>query len=242
MPGCAVTGCLSYSRKTKGTDIIYHSFPKDVKVQKAWIMKCHRKDRFNVVTSTVCSLHFTSDDYLRDLRAELLNLPPKKTLKPDAVPSVNIPGSVPSVSGNSGPDDTVSPNRADRLQARKTMKNAIEHLVSVSPKKRKIDQSTATDDYDTDSKQTSELCKRIEELENRNRRLTAMCENLRCSEKRLKLKVNACGEKIKYQQKCQKKQVQEKVTQIFRQIVFKNTDKLLVDWKETSKMAKGGYL
>ncbi|XP_049809363.1 uncharacterized protein LOC126252510 [Schistocerca nitens] len=235
MPGCAVTGCLSYSRKTKGTDIIYHSFPKDVKVQKAWIMKCHRKDRFSVATSTVCSLHFTSDDYLRDLRAELLNLPPKKTLKPDAVPSVNIPGSVPNVSGNSGPDDTVCPNMADRLQARKTMKNAIEHLVSVSPKKRKIDQSTATDDCDTDSKQISELCKRIEELEYRNRRLTAMCANLRCSEKRLKLKVKACGEKIKYQQKCQKKQVQEKVTQILGKLFSKTQINCLLSGKKRAK-------
>ncbi|XP_049948193.1 uncharacterized protein LOC126456485 [Schistocerca serialis cubense] len=222
MPGCSVTECLSYSRKTKGTDIIYHSFPKVVKVQKAWIMKCHRKDRFIVATSTVRLLHFTSDDYLRDLRAELLNLPPKKTLKPDAVQSVNIPESVPSVSGNSGPDDTVSPNRADRLRARKTMKNAIEHLASVSPKKRKIYQSTATDDCDTDSKQISELCKRVDELEYRNHRLTAICANLKCSEKCLKLKVKACGDKIKYQQKCKKKQVQEKVTQILGKLFQKH--------------------
>lgn len=51
-----------------------------------------RQDNFNLSTSTVCSLHFTNDDYVRDMHAELMNLSPTKVLKADAVPSVNLPG------------------------------------------------------------------------------------------------------------------------------------------------------
>lgn len=235
MPGCAVTGCLSYSRKTKGSDIIYHTFPKDIQIQKAWITKCHRKDHFNVTTSTVCSLHFTADDYLRDLRAELLKQPRKKILKPDAVPSVNLAGSVPSVSGHSSAGDSVSANRTDRLQARTTIKSALEHLANVSPKKRKIDQTTATDECEIDSKHTSELKKRIEELEYRNSRLTAMCANLKYSEKCLKLKVKACVKKIKHQQRSQKKQVQEKVTDILGKLFSRTQINCLLSGKKRAK-------
>lgn len=34
MPGCAVVGCKSCSRKTKGTNFSYHSFPKDNEFKK----------------------------------------------------------------------------------------------------------------------------------------------------------------------------------------------------------------
>ena len=39
----------------------------------------------------VCKKHFTTDSYERDLAAELLNLPPRIKLKPDAIPSLLLP-------------------------------------------------------------------------------------------------------------------------------------------------------
>ncbi|KAJ8970343.1 hypothetical protein NQ317_007622, partial [Molorchus minor] len=39
----------------------------------------------------VCSSHFQENDYKRDLKSELLNLPPKKILNENALPSLNLP-------------------------------------------------------------------------------------------------------------------------------------------------------
>lgn len=48
MPACAVYGCGNYSRKTKGSDIRYYSFPKDENLSSQWINACCRQDKFNV--------------------------------------------------------------------------------------------------------------------------------------------------------------------------------------------------
>ena len=61
--------------------VIYHRFPKDGNIQKAWKIACKRKDKINEKTALVCELHFKEEDYQRDLRNELLNLPIRKTLK-----------------------------------------------------------------------------------------------------------------------------------------------------------------
>lgn len=91
MPCCAVLKCGTYSRKTKGSNVIYHPFPKDPDLRKDWISKCERKNSFNVELARVCSKHFLNTDYERDLKAELLQLPPKKILKKTAIPSQNLP-------------------------------------------------------------------------------------------------------------------------------------------------------
>ncbi|KAJ4430610.1 hypothetical protein ANN_19198 [Periplaneta americana] len=91
MPNCVVSECQNYSRKTKGSSVIYHTFPSDPKLRKVWEIKCYRKDEFNLETARICSEHFTSDSYERDLKAELLNIPAKKKLKLNAQPSLNLP-------------------------------------------------------------------------------------------------------------------------------------------------------
>ena len=40
----------------------------------------------------ICDKHFTPESYKRDLKAELLNLPRKKILLPDTVPSLHLTG------------------------------------------------------------------------------------------------------------------------------------------------------
>ena len=76
---------------TKGTDIKYHPFPKDPKVQRIWILKCHRKDNFNTSIARICSKHFSETDYVRDLRAELMSIPLRRVLREDAIPHMNHP-------------------------------------------------------------------------------------------------------------------------------------------------------
>lgn len=48
MPGCAVSGCGNYTRKTKGSDVKYYSFPKNEDLARQWIQACRREDKFNV--------------------------------------------------------------------------------------------------------------------------------------------------------------------------------------------------
>lgn len=96
MPGmlCAVAVCKNSLIKTKRneetTDISYHSFPKDDLIRQQWILNCKREGKWNPGTSTVCSVHFTSDSFKRNLKAELLNIPAKNKLKSTAVPTLYL--------------------------------------------------------------------------------------------------------------------------------------------------------
>ncbi|CAG9764142.1 unnamed protein product [Ceutorhynchus assimilis] len=96
---CAVFSCRNNQMilKKSGSNITFHYFPsgKDpvsAATRDEWIKSCKRKAAFNVNTSTICSEHFTSDDYERDLQHELLNLPPRKFLKKTAVPTLKLAG------------------------------------------------------------------------------------------------------------------------------------------------------
>lgn len=84
MPGtrCAFALCNNSLAKAKkeGKQITFHTFPKG-DARKEWVVKCRRADKFNPSTSFVCSEHFKEEDYERDLKGELLNLPLKRTLK-----------------------------------------------------------------------------------------------------------------------------------------------------------------
>lgn len=47
-------------------------FPKDLEIQKIWVQKCKREDKFNPSSSYVCFQHFCADAFARDMKAELL--------------------------------------------------------------------------------------------------------------------------------------------------------------------------
>lgn len=67
-------------------------FPKDSRLREEWAKKCNRNDKWNPRTSSICSDHFVENDFVRDLKAELLGYTPKvKKLKPDVIPSLNLP-------------------------------------------------------------------------------------------------------------------------------------------------------
>ncbi|GBN95941.1 hypothetical protein AVEN_113697-1 [Araneus ventricosus] len=91
MFACADATCLNYHRKTKGKVVIYHMFPACPNRNKIWISKCKRQDHINVKYARICSDHFRPSDYMNDMKNRLLGLNQKKILKPDAVPSVNLP-------------------------------------------------------------------------------------------------------------------------------------------------------
>ncbi|KAF0703614.1 THAP domain-containing protein 4-like, partial [Aphis craccivora] len=91
---CAIANCNCYSGRIKKdgrTDVSFHRFLKDPVLQNLWVQKCKRGDIWNPNTSYVCSEHFNSDDFLRDLKAELLGEKSVRRLKPNVVPTVNLP-------------------------------------------------------------------------------------------------------------------------------------------------------
>lgn len=92
MPGkrCTVAVCTNSHSKTKQDGVIYHSFPRDPEMRSKWVRLCGRKGKWNPDSCSICSEHFLPEDYERDLKAELLNLPSKKKLKISAVPSQEL--------------------------------------------------------------------------------------------------------------------------------------------------------
>lgn len=93
MPQCFVSSCNNYHKKTRDNpSIIYHSFPVSPTRAQKWLEVCrHKNKKFNPNFARICSEHFSSGCYKRDLQHELLGLPLRKKLKPDAVPDINLP-------------------------------------------------------------------------------------------------------------------------------------------------------
>ncbi|XP_035225945.1 THAP domain-containing protein 1-like [Stegodyphus dumicola] len=89
MRGCAVVSCPNCNVKTSN-NVTYHRFPADEEIRKKWLEKCGRNLQFDCSRSRVCSEHFTSDDFERDLQGELLGQPLKKRLKKGVEPHLNI--------------------------------------------------------------------------------------------------------------------------------------------------------
>uniref|UniRef100_A0A1B6C7I1 THAP-type domain-containing protein n=1 Tax=Clastoptera arizonana TaxID=38151 RepID=A0A1B6C7I1_9HEMI len=92
MPGtrCTVAVCNNSHAKTKGKGVKYYHFPKDPEVRSRWVHLCRREGKWNPDSCLVCSEHFLPEDYERDLKSELLNLPIKRRLKKTAIPSQKL--------------------------------------------------------------------------------------------------------------------------------------------------------
>ncbi|GAB6022415.1 hypothetical protein CHUAL_006532 [Chamberlinius hualienensis] len=145
---CAVSTCKNNGRKT--TNVIYHRFPKDIALQQLWVKCCKRADTVNPVHAKVCSIHFGPEDYVRDLKNELLGLPLRKRLITSAVPSLHMPGQpqqqqlpqkvAPRPGTSSSNSSFSSPKkkaheRQQRTAARNIRKRALERLKNLSTKK-----------------------------------------------------------------------------------------------------------
>lgn len=131
--------------------------------------------------ATICSLHFEPDAYQRDLKAELLNLPDKRLLKEDAVPTLHLNASPNKTTGLGAPlDENTAPengnrdtkevkvsDRGNRLQKRSILKSALETLAKLPPRELKRDASTMTERVvvssileDLESKKTTQALQR----------------------------------------------------------------------------------
>ncbi|GBN74831.1 hypothetical protein AVEN_137481-1 [Araneus ventricosus] len=66
-------------------------FPVCPNRNKIWISKCKTQDHVNAKYAWICSDYFMPSDYTDNMKNRLFGLNQKKILKPDAVPSVNLP-------------------------------------------------------------------------------------------------------------------------------------------------------
>lgn len=88
---CVVEDCPNSASKTrlKNKDIKYYPFPKDEEMRQSWLvatLPLNQPEEYNPDhNSFVCSEHFGANDFQRDLKAELLNLKPKRLLKPEGI-------------------------------------------------------------------------------------------------------------------------------------------------------------
>lgn len=96
MPQCLVKTCGNYYGKTRsGNKVIYHMLPSNPQLQSKWVELCTNKKNVKVNGyARVCSEHFSENSYQRDLQHELLGLPLRRKLKPDALPERNLPPKV----------------------------------------------------------------------------------------------------------------------------------------------------
>jgi hypothetical protein len=97
MVHCLVVGCRSCETDIKN-GISFFRLPKSIHLVDRWLVKLRRDvqaTKFYKQHSTdvrVCSLHFTSDDFVRDMAMEMGFKKERKQLKADAVPSLFLPG------------------------------------------------------------------------------------------------------------------------------------------------------
>ncbi|GBO10100.1 hypothetical protein AVEN_31587-1 [Araneus ventricosus] len=169
MSACAVATCPNYHRKTKGKGVIYHMFPVCPNLNKIWISKCKRKDRINVKYARICSDHFRPSDYMDDMKNRLLGLNQKKILKPDAVPSVNLPLK------DNGEDVS---SRSERKRKRSILQEAKIRLKCLSPKK--ACETSATEPFTTPT--TKNICSSCFETQKEN---ALLLERIRFIENKL---------------------------------------------------------
>ena len=91
---CAVFGCGNKQGKVGSTNLRYFRFPRDEKLRQVWVNVCRRSDSFSANKAVVCSKHFTSNDYIDDMKSRLLGVKSprnKRLLKEGAAPSLFLP-------------------------------------------------------------------------------------------------------------------------------------------------------
>ncbi|PSN38404.1 hypothetical protein C0J52_21583 [Blattella germanica] len=90
---CAVNLCPNNVTKSRRIgEVIYHRFPKNRILKLKWLSRCNQHT--NPYNSTVCSAHFRPEDYeeeyVEDSLSELLLVPRRNILRPNAIPSLLI--------------------------------------------------------------------------------------------------------------------------------------------------------
>ncbi|KAJ4444715.1 hypothetical protein ANN_06512 [Periplaneta americana] len=217
---------------------LHHLSAKDDSVCKQWIHACRRKDKINIKYATVCSVHFLPEDYERDLKAELLNIKPKKMLKISAVPSLHLdidsrPNKMNIEASSShqpeSPQITVS-DRQTRQINRHSRKRGLERLKTLSPKKKKFDVGTITD---STSDSERHLKARLDKLEKDNKQMQTEMNKLKLKNKSLTLALSRKSKHIQQLENRINAKVKERVSIVLRKIFTENQIKNLLVTKRS---------
>ena len=94
MPTCLAPGCVNTTGRAKKAFLTFPrpTNPAEIERVKKWFINL--KTGLKVETfqfgkdSVICEDHFDPRCFARDLKAELMNLPPKKKLIPGAIPTI----------------------------------------------------------------------------------------------------------------------------------------------------------
>ncbi|XP_018566821.1 uncharacterized protein LOC108907566 [Anoplophora glabripennis] len=222
MPGrrCAMYGCNNsrISTKTDNPEIVYHNFPKGKQfgsniIRKEWIRCCKRGDNWNPSTSQICSIHFVENDYERDMRNELLGLPPRKLLKTTAVPSLFLPNK---------PQDVTSlraqrynnKTEIEELQRKEKINKLIVDQVAPSTSTTPIESNLCLDDMETCNE--SEINMQV-----KYKKLLHNYNALKSKVKIMKRKLNLQQRQLQYyklRDKTRRISLKKKATNIMRKI------------------------
>ena len=94
---CSAVDCVNDSSRSKdggekSEKISFYRLPSDKRIRKLWIdtIKRPTSNLPPYANIRLCHLHFDKNCFERDLKSELLNLPIKRILKKDAVPTIFI--------------------------------------------------------------------------------------------------------------------------------------------------------
>ncbi|KAK4315040.1 hypothetical protein Pmani_013711 [Petrolisthes manimaculis] len=91
MVWCSVFGCSG--KNPDGGFYPKYRFPKERNIKLAWINRCGRRDKVSQ-HGRVCAKHFSQEQYARDFKSELLNIPSprnQRRLKCEAIPDLHLP-------------------------------------------------------------------------------------------------------------------------------------------------------
>lgn len=87
---CSVSGCGNNKLDTDSNNlgIRYFQFPKNQAICTMWIQSCVQEQKTIYSTSTVCSIHFATNDYITTNQALPIE---QRRLKETAIPSLKLP-------------------------------------------------------------------------------------------------------------------------------------------------------
>ncbi|KAJ8964436.1 hypothetical protein NQ314_004915 [Rhamnusium bicolor] len=116
---CAVVTCnVDNQSKNYNRDLMFFHFPKDDNLSKQWLQACKRDHKVNILNARICPLHFDKENYERNLKEELLGLTLNKRqrlLKPDAIPTLNLPKQMESLKDGYKRNDRQLKRQATKL-------------------------------------------------------------------------------------------------------------------------------
>lgn len=85
---CSVPSCKSNSlvARRNGKRIRFFQFPRDPNVQRKWVQRCCKDEKWDTKNKKICQKHFTINDFDDVIQAQLLNIYPRRLKPAGSVP------------------------------------------------------------------------------------------------------------------------------------------------------------